>query len=188
MWGATMLQIVQSAMTSYFNPRTHVGCDKVDSYFLLWQLNFNPRTHVGCDKITEDSYCVSNIFQSTHPCGVRLIPTHLLCNVANFNPRTHVGCDWRRSVYLVPFFISIHAPMWGATSWIFSGSWNNWYFNPRTHVGCDLLILNFFTCPIRFQSTHPCGVRRFRLVSCVSCWQLFQSTHPCGVRQVMSDV
>ena len=78
------------------------------------------------------------MFQSTHPCGVRLVSLANPCYdygvsihapvwgatqrktdapaTAGFNPRTRVGCDH----WLVFFFrllqVSIHAPVWGATS------------------------------------------------------------------------
>ena len=32
-----------------FNPRTHVGCDKISIYTINKGRGFNPRTHVGCD-------------------------------------------------------------------------------------------------------------------------------------------
>ena len=34
-------------------------------------LYFNPRTHVGCDKLTRDDLIEMALFQSTHPRGVR---------------------------------------------------------------------------------------------------------------------
>ena len=54
--------------------------------------------------------------------------------------------------------VSIHAPVWGAT-------------------------IRFITIniSIKFQSTHPCGVRR-RFGRHKHTAQMFQSTHPCGVR------
>ena len=33
----------------YFNPRTHVGCDRDDGHSNSLIYHFNPRTHVGCD-------------------------------------------------------------------------------------------------------------------------------------------
>ena len=54
--------------------------------------------------------------------------------------------------------ISIHAPMWGATKHLDS--------QQRKY---------------KFQSTHPCGVRR-QLTATVRVKMEFQSTHPCGVR------
>ena len=76
------------------------------------------------------------MFQSTHPCGVR--------------PPVAIN--------FVAIFVSIHAPVWGAT----------YYKNYRPKRS-------------KFQSTHPCGVR---LPSCCGAdyHSTFQSTHPCGVR------
>ena len=54
-------------------------------------------------------------FQSTHPCGVRLRFLGSFIDKDCFNPRTRVGCD--RNVFT-----------WGFIS---VG------FNPRTRVGCD---------------------------------------------------
>ena len=98
-----------------------------------------------------------------------------------FNPRTRVGCDIMYSATELLSDVSIHAPVWGAT-----------VIDRRACFNC------------LFQSTHPCGVRRFggciyslRLrfnprtrVGCDTicfCSELrswFQSTHPCGVRPV----
>ena len=142
-----------------FNPRTHVGCDFIVFFINQTCQNFNPRTHVGCDIkggqkppyknisihaptwgatfIAWNSFW-ENLFQSTHPRGVRrgLLPpfvviypfqsTHprgvrlrqiftlfLIC--CHFNPRTHVGCDAINKVNDETICISIHAPTWGAT-------------------------------------------------------------------------
>ena len=56
---------------------------------------------------------------------------------ACFNPRTHMGCDANELKTYLSDKVSIHAPIWGATSGLSS-----------------LLLLT-----IRFQSTHPYGVR-----------------------------
>ena len=101
------------------------------------------------------------------------------CNY--FNPRTRVGCDKREFSNSCAAEISIHAPAWGATAWHNDGKPNGrisihapaWgatyecklpgttpiYFNPRTRVGCD--DNNIISCYniIKFQSTHPRGVR-----------------------------
>ena len=82
----------------------------------LLALSFNPRTRVGCDL--------------TH----RLI----MFGVTGFNPRTRVGCDLTHKLNINPLRVSIHAPVWGATSWPVS-----------------------VTVTAMFQSTHPCGVRHW---------------------------
>ena len=96
---------------------------------------FNPRTRVGCDKslLKLNSYTE---FQSTHPCGVR--PGALLGagSLAMFQS-TH-PCGVRHNIVNSGkiFWVSIHAPVWGATV-----HWGSACFKRR------------------FQSTHPCGVR-----------------------------
>ena len=75
-------------------------------------------------------------FQSTHPCGVRHRPRH-----------------WQKSLR-----VSIHAPVWGATK-NYQLNFLLPCFNPRTRVGCDH-ISTILRCVCKFQSTHPCGVRR----------------------------
>ena len=55
--------------------------------------------------------------------------------------------------------VSIHAPVWGAT-----------------------MLPALVKKPVKFQSTHPCGVRQ--TCSVIGIYRrLFQSTHPCGVRR-----
>ena len=188
-----------------FNPRTRVGCDltavrntphlNVSIHAPAWGAtlrpplrrglfaSFNPRTRVGCDAVV-DRYSVStNMFQSTHPRGVR--PAGPLEGKAAGR-------------------VSIHAPAWGATRGTHLRASGPDGFNPRTRVGCDMC-----PCEVRrlakslFQSTHPRGVRRVGMTALgwvfsfnprtrVGCDQtanpvggvvlLFQSTHPRGVR------
>ena len=98
------------------------------------------------------------VFQSTHPCGVRLY--YFLCSLACdcFNPRTRVGCDTFLSLSDFGLVVSIHAPVWGATRLIdldknvltVSIHAPVWGATQRRH--------NFYYERL-FQSTHPCGVR-----------------------------
>ena len=104
-------------------------------------------------------------FQSTHPHGVRRKLGHCNFFKPSFNPRTHTGCDKTRIVF-TPSLIS---------------------FNPRTHTGCDAeTLLGVADCKVsihaptrgattidhqffrilRFQSTHPHGVRRRWSLTC----------------------
>ena len=82
--------------------------------------------------------CALQMFQSTHPHGVRLV-FWLRGGTAtySFNPRTHTGCDLiNRPVKLI-ILVSIHAPTRGATEIDFIFSTITRSFNPRTHTGCD---------------------------------------------------
>ena len=151
---------------------------------LPWQpIYFNPRTPVGCDAQTGKDAGDHFKFQSTHPSGVRPGPVPATAVAGYFNPRTPVGCDlemaakrgdteaisihapqWGATARLgqagVHRPISIHAPQWGATTITSIGKSGAGDFNPRTPVGCDLHQLDVQLNIIKFQSTHPSGVRR----------------------------
>ncbi len=92
MQGATGQLGGVSTFSSYFNPRTHAGCDTTISTGHVKEIHFNPRTHAGCDIFGDDylkdilisihapmqgatdiynGYISSKTFQSTHPCRVR---------------------------------------------------------------------------------------------------------------------
>ena len=97
-------------------------------------------------------------FQSTRPCGARLtaLPDSLLPHY--FNPRARVGRDRRRPHRWRRHPISIHAPVWGATS-------------PGEH--CRF-------CRA-FQSTRPCGARRIS-VGISPVFSYFNPRAPRGAR------
>ena len=118
-WGATMMMPIPQP-TGGFNPRTRVGCDLAYSWLLKPSARFNPRTRVGCDENTPSewidykvsihapvwgatayrfNYPAIQVFQSTHPCGVRLENT---------------PSEW------IDYKVSIHAPVWGATAYRFN--------------------------------------------------------------------
>ena len=129
--------------STYFNPRTHEGCDFFDTSVSFPPIAyFNPRTHEGCDNFSLVFLSGNRVFQSTHPRGVRHLimrnlskiqlfqsthprgvrqVTHLTSasGFSYFNPRTHEGCD---KEFKIPKII------------------NN-DFNPRTHEGCDRFLL-----------------------------------------------
>ena len=110
---------------------------------------------------------------------------------------------WSPELLAIKTQISIHAPARGATSVLELCYFKRVYFNPRTRTGCDRVAaflatwrldfnprtrtgcdLNQSIQPLtasRFQSTHPHGVRRCRLLP-FGIDREFQSTHPHGVR------
>ena len=91
-WGAT--QCAPSIVTHLrFNPRTRMGCDQKYGGGKTQFDGFNPRTRMGCDI---DNY---SLFIRC-PC---------------FNPRTRMGCDDSYYLSVIRFYVSIHAPAWGAT-------------------------------------------------------------------------
>src|SRR5690625_5227856 len=99
---------------------------------------FNPRTHQGCDE---------------YKCRT-------LAPLCHFNPRTHQGCDNEGPAGKWVPYISIHAPIKGATWYVMLRITSIAHFNPRTHQGCDAPG-SLPPCPASiFQSTHPSRVRR----------------------------
>ena len=201
-WGATLVVIAVEPWRS-FNPRTRVGCDlsapillvsmsAVSIHAPVWgatakccankALLWFQSTHPCGVRLLHPNLSMNLVmFQSTHPCGVRLTRLILRFSLSSFNPRTRVGCD----LLCCGFQYRLDG------------------FNPRTRVGCDLNSLikhsqqgvsihapvwgatAVFTTlkPLAtFQSTHPCGVRPVERDDTVVV-QVFQSTHPCGVRR-----
>ncbi len=77
-----------------FNPRTREGCDRGRRRLIYVQGGFNPRTREGCDPLYQRHSIRHQVFQSTHPRGVRL------GDVLGVDPDGDV---------------SIHAPARGAT-------------------------------------------------------------------------
>ena len=81
----------------------------------------------------------------------------------------------------VLFYISIHAPAWGATFQVLVCLCKEAYFNPRSRVGSDSPSQTVSTVRTGFQSTLPRGERRVRLLLGAP-FIGFQSTLPRGER------
>ena len=120
-----------------------------------------------------------SMFQSTHPCGVRLKTitnkttpkvsihapvwgaTHAPTKqsmVYSFNPRTRVGCDCSAIHCRLLTKVSIHAPVWGATRQRVQFV-NNVHVSIHAPVWGATTVLPNMPIAVLFQSTHPCGVR-----------------------------
>ena len=134
--GATLHQLSNHVHVLRFNPRTHMGCDKDDSYCLaVFIVSIHAPTWGATD--TSYLYLCACKFQSTHPHGVRQSARLIYCSLPSFNPRTHMGCDRKCTSRCTILGVSIHAPTWGAT-WQRPEVISDLYcFNPRTHMGCD---------------------------------------------------
>ena len=99
-WGATRTYRPHLSNCINFNPRTRVGCDNDGCCDTFASVHFNPRTRVGCDDFSPECrrwvvisihapawgathlipyFGKAQIFQSTHPRGVRLLSD--LCRV-----------------------------------------------------------------------------------------------------------
>ena len=104
-------------------------------------------------------------FQSTLPHGGRLPCVQPINKGKGFNPRSHMGSDSsRRTISLTPalfqstlphgerhpslagifhtHYVSIHAPTWGATSYVQLKSEDLIRFNPRSHMGSDAQLMH----------------------------------------------
>ena len=120
----------------------------------------------------------------------------------HFNQRTRMGYDISRTKEEAHRGVSIHAPAWGATTFVaLSGNPGLFQsthphgvrrcadscqsrrrsFNPRTRMGCDIKHCLAMYRLYRFQSTHPHGVRLIIPPKYIN-RLVFQSTHPHGVR------
>ena len=167
---------------------------------------FNPRARVGRDiSATFGAPCVTS-FQSTRPRGARpSLAIRLLIFHASFNPRARVGRDEEQlKIYVYEYFVSIHAPAWGATTiapvsptsarvfqstrprgarlWCAEGCPRQHSFNPRARVGRDgCAPTDRHAFRNRFNPRARVGRDR-------SCWpnaclrSTFQSTRPRGAR------
>ena len=220
-WGATCLRLkVQSILTfqsthpcgvrlrisrwcviySSFNPRTRVGCDDCDKKMWLGLLvsihapvwgatrvelasetavSFNPRTRVGCD-VCYPNFRVFSAFQSTHPCGVRQARGR--CGISAI-VSIHApvwGATTLAKIESVKQDVSIHAPVWGATLKNLN-QWRLAMFQSTHPCGVRRITRQSSDTGRAFQSTHPCGVRPFMVNPSLN-KMMFQSTHPCGVR------
>ena len=122
-------------------------------------------------------------FQSTHPCGVRLeMKANVLINT--LFQSTH-PCGVRLVIQIWPLSscqVSIHAPVRGATVYITLFVYDFLKFQSTHPCGVRLEIGKRIRSKRKFQSTHPCGVRHENFFENII-KNLFQSTHPCGVRR-----
>ena len=159
MWGATAYFNQLQVHYQNFNPRTHVGCDSTWASSDSNLEYFNPRTHVGCD---------------ANRCSQRF-----LLNISIHAPMW--GATGGRKENDYDFYISIHAPMWGATIA---------YTDDSSHFSISIHAPMWgATSPeidnnsIALISIHaPMWGATFRRLF-YRLWKWFQSTHPCGVRR-----
>ena len=188
-WGATVKTARGRHAGYYFNPRTPVGCDGVSGLgdgLSIISIHAPQWGATWADTVVS----VVDIFQSTHPSGVRRLYQQSRGPAGRISIHApQWGATLIAELGAVHVIISIHAPQWGATRFVVSAwlmflyfnprtpvgcdtlnrfrppSWSN--FNPRTPVGCDLLSSSSSHSHRQFQSTHPSGVRRRWPTGCV---------------------
>ena len=148
-----------SALSSYFNPRSHEGSDLWRSWCSLAMRLFQSTLPRG-ERLGEiGKKDKTQVFQSTLPRGERQQQDQCHSRNCNFNPRSHEGSDLAHALSGCEVDISIHAPTRGATytrknvslsTRLFQSSLPRGerpqtalagipttYFNPRSHEGSD---------------------------------------------------
>ena len=113
--GVRRFALPSSCLIISFNPRTHEGCDLISNTLLkACAVSIHAPTRGATDgsaNLTSDGQmfqsthprgvrqhldCLGRhgkLFQSTHPRGVRRIAQWKSSFLLSFNPRTHEGCD-----------------------------------------------------------------------------------------------
>ena len=110
---------------------------------LAGAVKFQSTLPCGERRLASDFHNHLFIFQSTLPCGERQGCRKRFMRYNHFNPRSRVGSDGVKSCACRSRKISIHAPVWGATT--------RPIYNQPTRS--------------QFQSTLPCGERLSRIFS-----------------------
>ena len=186
-------------MLSSFNPRTHTGCDPTCLLIGFGVVGFNPRTHTGCDIVKMFASDGKHVFQSTHPHGVRPEPkaTEWLCKLVSIHAPTR-GATALLNFDAIVIEVSIHAPTRGATQCCRESSLvkivsihaptrgateSTIAFHSAVDVsihaptrGATLPFLRIAPS-LRFQSTHPHGVRQRHAEQCRAWWCFNPRTH-----------
>ncbi len=126
-------------------------------------------------------------FQSTRPRGARLIIRH--AKPGEYYVSIHApawGATYGAWGGIGVYSVSIHAPAWGATCIAFSSSDSVIGFNPRARVGRDGRNESAKGDRCRFQSTRPRGARQAGEETVGGAYK-FQSTRPRGARLIIVD-
>ena len=134
-------------------------------------MSFNPRTHTGCDYVESYKTFLNERFQSTHPHGVRhllRVPGRHLGQVSIHAPTR--GATSPTLPNNIASLVSIHAPTRGATSYGLGSLSPRLFQSTHPHGVRQATTIAFSTLQ-GFQSTHPHGVRLTDMSG--------RSTHPC---------
>ena len=111
------------------------------------------------------------LFQSTHPCGVRIddVTDDVIVNVSIHAPVW--GANSKHTLASLCQSVSIHAPVWGAKTTVLSQKYVTIVSIHAPVWGANIVQVDF-AVNVLFQSTHPCGVRKAllkqKIAMCVS--------------------
>ena len=184
------------------------GATGVLAVDVLQANGFNPRPRAGGDATAGSRIGFAGRFQSTPPCGGRLVISSLLHQTTSvsihapvrgatlcsrrasprfrrFNPRPRAGGDRNRQEHTLKCSSFNPRPRAGGDGRFLSCFHPGSCFNPRPRAGGDPGPCDFIISLPRFQSTPPCGGRPSAQLTS-SHLSAFQSTPPCGGRRVFS--
>ncbi len=122
---------------SCFNPRAPAGRDGPPSSYGSTALGFQSTRPCGARLLYLVGHNVQDLFQSTRPCGARPPTTRTNSTASSFNPRAPAGRD-----------TGVSSKSEGLVG-----------FNPRAPAGRDGKSCGTCCGPNVFQSTRPCGAR-----------------------------
>ena len=180
-----------------------MGCDMCDTKQVGDTLVSIHAPAWGATACVTQSKLAIRWFQSTHPHGVRLLPSMVTLAKVLFQS-THPHGVRRLNLFIdrLPMSVSIHAPAWGATVvsptcsfcacgfqsthphgvrliHVFTCSTPT-SFNPRTRMGCDLNTTIKYLFTIVSIHAPAWGATNLKQQNVFNI--MFQSTHPHGVR------
>ena len=148
-------------------------------------------------------------FQSTRPYGARRLINQISGAIKDFNPRARMGRDSLDYSRLILFrYISIHAPVWGATYFFICYFYKLHqfqstrpygarlmcniltltlfvYFNPRARMGRDVYRSTKKGCSIQISIHAPVWGATDIQDQAIDDKDIFQSTRPYGARPKM---
>ena len=201
-WGATIPPRVSWSKPAHFNPRTPVGCDKVEARLQRIRPISIHAPQWGATRLVFPPVRRDG-FQSTHPSGVRqgseslsdarVISIHAPQWGATLIPRVRraengisihapqwgATCEARR-ILACPY-ISIHAPQWGATDRSGRVGKNRFISIHAPQWGATVLGTSRFPWVSYFNPRTPVGCDTIPRGDAGTAG-VFQSTHPSGVR------
>ena len=136
--GATPERAGRNRGIHRFNPRTRTGCDAAGFWNLEAGRSFNPRTRTGCDLPSMYTGASFNMFQSTHPHGVRLYFYGILVRDREVSIHAPARGATKRHEKPAPEvkFQSTH-PHGVRPARLDVSRKMETGFNPRTRTGCD---------------------------------------------------
>ncbi|EFK09661.1 conserved hypothetical protein [delta proteobacterium NaphS2] len=117
-WGATSKNHSFATVTAVSIHAPAWGATSFSCRSVRTNICFNPRPRMGGDVISGEDIIPGAVFQSTPPHGGRPSYSAILDANICFNPRPRMGGDFFVRSFGKINPVSIHAPAWGATTYL----------------------------------------------------------------------